>query len=116
MGGYNNFPRIFTQGLRFGYDSAVIRKGMRDTIKLYWKPNNYVIDPWCGIEKSGGIEAINSILLDCVGSNGNQLWFFPGWDKKTTDASFKRLRAKRAFVVDASLRNGVVGDVRIVSE
>ena len=55
---------------------------------------------------------INEMM--CMGHQGI-VRLFPGWPKDK-DASFHRIRVEGAFLVSASIKDGVVGEVTIVSE
>ena len=50
----------------------------------------------------------------CMGHQGI-VRLFQGWPKDK-DASFNRIRVEGAFLVSASIKDGVVGEVTIVSE
>lgn len=55
---------------------------------------------------------INEMM--CMGHQGI-VRLFPGWPKDK-DASFHRIRVEGAFLVSSSIKDGVVGEVTIVSE
>ncbi len=65
-----------------------------------------------GIETAGNIEAIDSMLMQ---SEGGVIRLFPVWPSARA-ASFKRLRAKGAFLVSSEWRAGRVVSVDILSE
>ena len=76
--------------------------------------NNFVAElGGGGLENIGGIEAINSMLLQ---SHESCVRLFPGWPRNSS-AKFSNLRARGRFVVSASQSaNGTIGEVRILSE
>ena len=108
----NNVPKIFPQAVQVGYPieetvdrfKALVNKTFRNNLTMYQTGG--------GIETDGGIEAIHLMLLQ---SNEGFLHLFPVWfpDK---DASFKRLRARGAFLVSSEFRNGTVQFAEIHSE
>lgn len=65
-----------------------------------------------GIETTGSIEAINSMLLQ---HEAGVLRLFPDWPA-AMDASFTRLRAKGAYLVSSEQVAGKITFVDIVSE
>jgi hypothetical protein len=65
-----------------------------------------------GIETAGNVEAIDSMLMQ---SEGGVIRVFPVWPADR-DASFKRLRAKGAFVVSSEQKSGRIVSIRVLSE
>src|SRR6185312_11293635 len=55
---------------------------------------------------------VNAMLLQ---SEGNVLRIFPAWPTNR-NASYKRLRAKGAFVISSAMTNGIVTSVDLTSE
>ena len=60
--------------------------------------------------------ALPAVINECLmQSYDGQIRLFPNWDK-ASDASFRTLRARGAFLVSASLRGGEVQPVEVYSE
>lgn len=96
----NNLPKIFIHAIRCGYSPE---KVLSEFKRLYRKDFmvNYSVKDYGdthGIEKSGGIEFIHSMLLS---SDTKTIKVFPNW-LKDRDGSFVNLRARGAFLVSAS--------------
>lgn len=96
----NNLPKIFIHAIRCGYSPE---KVLFEFKRLYRKDfmTNYTVKDYGdthGIEKSGGIEFINSMLLS---SDVETIKVFPNW-LKNKDAEFVNLRARGAFLVSSS--------------
>ena len=96
----NNLPKIFIHAVRCGYSPE---KVLSEFKRLYRKDFmvNYSVKDYGdthGIEKSGGIEFIHSMLLS---SDTKTVKVFPNW-LQNKDASFVNLRARGAFLVSAS--------------
>lgn len=94
----NNLPKIFVHAIRCGYNPEMV---LQEFLNLYKKDfrYNYTVDDGDvhGVEKSGGIEFINSMLIQ---SNVETVKVFPNWLSNQT-ASFVNLRARGAYVVSA---------------
>ena len=90
-GHINNMPRIFLARLRVGADPAATRDAFFSVIKHSIGPNAILVDPYHGMEKCGGVEVINRLLMN---SDAGVLRLFPDWDGKR-DAAFGNLRARR---------------------
>ena len=107
----NQTPKLYVTATRAGYPCGrVIEWFKRWQIDAYGRKNFTLCDGVHGIEKSGGIEFIQSMLLQC--DNGF-VKLFPNWTG--ADASFTRLRAKGAFLVSAEMKGGRVTRVEIES-
>lgn len=112
----NNLPKIFIHGIRAEYDPLVI---VNEFKRLYDRDFmvNYSVQDFGdthGIEKAGGIEFINSMLL---ASDMQTVKVFPNW-LMNQDAAFEQMLARGAFLVSASY-NGerhAVDDVKITSQ
>lgn len=96
----NNLPKIFIHAIRCGYDP---HKVCAEFKRLYKKDARVNYSVWDygdthGIEKAGGIEFINSMLIT---SDTKTVKVFPCWLKEK-DASFVNLRARGAYLVSAS--------------
>lgn len=111
----NNHTMSFYPGLaRAGHDPDAILEGLHALIRDVGLPN-FVIDRGGG----GGIETcstvtatLNEMLLQ---SHQGVIRVFPAWPKDK-DARFENLRAHGAFLVTATVKDGNVRSVRIVSE
>jgi hypothetical protein len=86
---------------------------LKAAILYQWRPSNLtVFQGGGGIETSGSVEAIDSMLLQ---HEDKVLRIFPDWPR-SKDASFTRLRAKGAFLVSSKQVGGEVTGVEIRSE
>jgi alpha-L-fucosidase 2 len=109
---HNNFPMIFTQAARVGWDAEDLWRQFKARITAELRPN-LTVEQWGGgIESSGATEAVHSMLMQ---SHEDVLRLFPVWPRNR-EAKFARLRAKGAFVVSSMLKEGEVRYVRIFSE
>jgi hypothetical protein len=109
----NGFCKIFPVAARIGWPADDLVVKFRAAILHQWRPSNLtVFQGGGGIETSGSIEAINSMLLQ---HEAGTLRVFPDWPT-SMDASFRRLRAKGAYLVSSEQRSGKVMFVDIVSE
>ncbi len=107
----NNTPKVFTKAIRVGYDPAYIMEKFR-TYNLANMNKNFTISDWNhGIEKAGGIEFINNMLLQ---SSNGIIKVFPNWTGE--DAKFYQLREKGAYLVSSELSQGEVSYIDVVSE
>jgi hypothetical protein len=109
---HNGFCKVFIIAARVGWDSADLIARFKTSITALWRNNLTVFQEGGGLETCGSIEAVNSMLLQ---SNDQVMKLFPVWPAGS-NASFKRLRAKGAFLVSADFTNGTTGPVDIVSE
>lgn len=110
---YNGFPTIFTAAARVGYDPEIILYELRRQCLEHSFPNLFIFFGGGGIECCSGVpSAINEMLMQ---SHEDIIRLFPVWPKHK-DARFNQLRTVGAFLVSAALRNGVVGEISIVSE
>ncbi len=113
----NNFVFIYTAAVRLGWDFADIIGRMNSIFSTgdKWRNtlggNNFYKQMGGYIETCGGIEAIQSMLLQ---SQEGVIRLFPNWDR--SDANFRQLRAMGAFLVSAEMKDGMIGGVRISSE
>ncbi|MEU0561551.1 discoidin domain-containing protein [Dactylosporangium sp. NPDC006015] len=108
----NSFPKVFTQAARAGYPAQSLIDQLRAQIIQKQGPNLRIVDPSHGLEKSGAVEAVDSLLLQ---SDDGVIRVFPVWPA-TRDASFVNLREKGAFLVSSRLSAGRVSYVDIVSQ
>lgn len=110
---HNGFPKIWPIAARIGWPAEDLLNKFKAAIQYLWRPSNHTAyEGGGGIETAGSIEALNSMLMQ---SEGGVIRIFPAWPKGK-DASFKRLRAKGAFLVSSDLSGGTVRFVDITSE
>jgi alpha-L-fucosidase 2 len=110
---FNGMNSFYAAAARVGYDPQVILPEMSSMLeKLAW-PNGMIRGNPHGMEHQSIVpNAIQEMLLQ---SHEGVLRFFPCWPREM-DARFGTLRARGAFLVSAELKDGLVGQVRIVSE
>jgi hypothetical protein len=109
----NGFCKEFPIAAREGWPGADLVAKFKAAIQYHWRPSNLTVaQSGGGIETSGSIETINSMLLQ---SEGGVIRVFPVWPT-TMDAYFRRLRAKGAFVLSGDLKGGQVTGITITSE
>ncbi|WP_343247835.1 discoidin domain-containing protein [Diplocloster hominis] len=106
----NNTPKIYVQAIRAGYSPSYVMEKFKTHLNAMEK-NFAVVDGYHGIEKAGGIEFINNMLLQ---SADGIIKVFPNWTG--ADAGFTSLREKGAYLVSSSLTNQTVDYVDIISE
>lgn len=110
---HNGFCKIFPIAARIGWPSEDLVTKFKEAILYQWRPSNLtVFEGGGGIETSGSVEALDSMLLQ---HEGGVLRVFPDWPQ-SRDASFVRLRAKGAFLVSSEQRAGKVQWIDITSE
>lgn len=109
----NGFCKIFPIAARIGWPADDLVAKLKAAILYQWRPSNLtVFQGGGGIETSGSIEALDSMLLQ---HENGILRVFPDWPP-SKDASFTRLRAKGAFLVSSEQRNGRITNINIFSE
>ena len=115
----NNFPKVFGVAARAGYDADKLYVALRNaidpnTVNLprLMTSNLNITDNMHGLEKTGAIEAINSMLMQ---SHEKIIRLFPVWPK-SKDAKFVDMRARGAFLVSSELKGGRVLCATILSE
>jgi len=108
----NGFSSWYTACARVGYDPKRILKGLRHECEKQSAPNLLLQYGGGGIENCSGFLAINEMLLQ---SHEGALRFFPCWPREM-DARFGTLRAVGAFLVSATLKDGIISGVVILSE
>ncbi len=107
----NGGPLFFGGAVRVGYDPEIIWKNLT-RISRGASPNGCI---WQGVESWMFVP--NTLQEMMLQSHENVLRFFRCWPKKSEPtASFRDLWAHGAFRCSATLKDGVVADVRIVSE
>ena len=110
-GDNNGGPLFFGGAIRVGYDPEIIWKNLTQ-IARGASPNGCI---WQGVESWMFVP--NTIQEMMLQSHENVLRFFRCWPKKSEpNASFRDFWAYGAFRCSAALKDGVVADVRIVSE
>jgi len=108
----NTSSSYFIAAIRVGYNPDTIFNALKVYAKNT-KPNGFQKDNPHGIENSFTVgNALQEML--CM-SAGNVIRLFDVFPKNQ-NASFERIRTWGAFLVSASLKNGVVSDVEIKSE
>jgi hypothetical protein len=105
---------FFPACVRVGYDPEVIWRELHNEIVEIGCPNGFRTENPHGLEK---LNLVPSTLHEMMLlSHENVLRFFRVWPRKShPNARFQDLWAYGAFGVSATLKDGVVGDVRIVS-
>ena len=109
----NGFCKIFPIAARIGWPADDLVTKFKAAILHQWRPSNLtVFQGGGGIETSGSVEALDSMLLQ---HEAGVLRVFPDWPTGM-DASFTRLRAKGAFLISSDQRAGRVSYVDVASE
>jgi hypothetical protein len=109
----NGFCKIFPVAARIGWPAEDLVAKFKAAIFYHWRASNLTVSQaGGGIETSGSVEALDSMLLQ---HEDGILRVFPDWPS-TRDASFTRLRAKGAFLVSSEQRVGTVTSIDILSE
>ena len=105
---------FFTAAARVGYDPDMIWEEMRQMILHRGLPNGFLKENPHGIEELNTIpDAVQEMMLQ---SHEGVLRIFPVWpSEKHPNASFGGFRACGAFEVSASLKNGIVDTVAVIS-
>lgn len=110
---HNGFCKIFPIAARIGWPADDLLDKFKAAILYQWRPSNLtVFQGGGGIETSGSVEALDSMLLQ---HEDGVLRVFPDWPK-SRDASFVRLRAKGAFLVSSEQKAGRIQWIEIKSE
>lgn len=107
----NNTPKIYLQAIRSGFDPQYVMDKFKIHLDGSMQENYTLYDGYHGIEKAGGIEFINNMLLQ---SSNGFIKVFPNWTNE--DAGFTRLREKGAYVISSEMKDGQVQGVEITSE
>jgi hypothetical protein len=109
----NGFCKIFPIAARIGWPAEDLITKFKAAILYHWRSSNLTdFQGGGGIETVGGIEALDSMLLQ---HESGVLRLFPDWPAGR-DASFTRLRAKGAFLVSSAQHGGKIDYVDITSE
>lgn len=110
---YNAFPTYFSAGVRLGVPSEEILRHLKEQLISHGMENGFVYYGGGGIECCSTVPMVlNEMLMQ---SHEGVIRLFPVWNPDR-DASFRSLRAYGAFLVSASLKDGAMGDVEILSE
>ncbi len=108
-------PAEFPVAARVGWPAADLVSKLDAAIRYQWRASNLTVaQGGGGIETSGTVEAVDSMLMQSV-SGTIRLFADADWPA-AKDASFTRLRAVGAFTVSAALTGGTVGPVTITSD
>jgi hypothetical protein len=111
----NGFPKEFPIAARVGWPAADLVTKLDAAIKAQWRSSNLTVaQSGGGIETSGTVEAVDSMLMQSV-SGTIRVFQDADWPA-AKDASFTRLRAKGAFLVSAAQAGGKVGPVTLSSD
>ena len=111
----NGFPKEFPIAARVGWPAADLVGKLDAAVKAQSRATNLTVaQSGGGIETSGTIEAVDSMLMQSV-SGTIRLFGDADWPT-TKDAHFIRLRAKGAFTVSAALAGGTVSPVTVTSD
>ncbi len=109
----NHTMTLYPAAARVGYDPEILLSHLREQCESHGFPNLVLNYGGGGIETCSTVTAtINEMLLQ---SHQNVMHLFADWPKGR-DARFEKLRAYGAFLVSASQKRGVIGDVQILSE
>jgi len=108
----NTTNSFFMAAIRVGFDSAIILDELHK-YALHTYPNGFQLNNPHGIENACTVaNALNEMLCMSV---GNVIRLFSGFPKSEY-ASFKNIRTWGAFLVSAQLINGIVSNIKILSE
>ncbi len=109
---FNGTNSFYPAAVRVGYPADSILTHLKEYSRHtyhngFQKDNPHGTENWSTVPNT-----INEML--CMGHQGI-VRLFPGWPR-SLDASFHQIRVEGAFLVSASIKDGVVGDVTVVSE
>ncbi|MEO8416946.1 MAG: hypothetical protein ABI472_25005, partial [Ginsengibacter sp.] len=108
----NTSNSFFVAAIRVGYDSNLVMKELRK-YALHTYPNGFQLNNPHGIENSCTVaNALDEMLCMSMGNVIRLFRVFP----KDQNAAFKNIRAWGAFLVSAKLTDGIIADVKILSE
>ena len=109
---FNGTNSFFPAAVRVGYPADSILVHLRQYAQHTY-PNGFQYGNPHGPENWSTVPCtINEML--CMGHQGI-VRLFPVWPR-TCDASFRQIRVEGAFLVSAALKDGVVGEVTLLSE
>ena len=105
---------FFVAAVRVGYDPQAILNELRDKYAHHGLPNGFLDNNPHGIEILSTVP--NTLQEMMLLSHEGVLRFFRVWPRQTVrNARFFGLRACGGFIVDATLENGEVARVRVLS-
>ena len=108
----NGFPKEFTIAARVGWPAEDLVQKFKASIAHLWRSSNDTdFQGGGGIETSGSIETLNSMLMQ---SEAGAIRVFPCWPS-ARNASFTLL-AKGAFLVSSAVSGGTVASVSLTSQ
>lgn len=109
---FNTSSSFFVAAIRVGYNPSIILNELHK-YALHTYPNGFQLNNPHGIENSCTVaNALNEMM--CM-SAGNVIRLFPVFPENQ-NASFENIRTWGAFLVSASLKNGTISDVKLMSE
>ena len=104
---------IFPCSARIGLDPKLIIKRMKQNFDKFQLPNMLFLHGGGCLENSSiACTTLNEMVLQ---SYEGIIRFFPVWDRDI-DCSFRDLRADGAFLVSASIKDGKIDGIKILSE
>ena len=104
---------IYPCAARIGINPKMIIKRMKQSFDKFQLPNMLILHGGGCLENSSiASTTVNEMVLQ---SYEGVVTLFPAWDMDI-DCSFENLRADGAFLISSSVRNGKIGETRIVSE
>lgn len=112
---HNGFPKVWPIAARLGWPAADLFDRFKASLtnttstKLWRASNATAYEGGGGIETSGAIEGVNSMLMQ---TENQVIKLFPSWPT-SRDASFKRLVAKGGIEVSSAIAGGAVSSVQI---
>lgn len=109
---FNGTNSFFPAAVRLGYQADSILMHLREySLNVY--PNGFQYNNPHGIENLSTVpNTINEMM--CMGHQ-DIVRIFPVWPR-SMDASFHDIRVEGAFLVSASMKDGQIGEVTLVSE
>lgn len=121
----NSFVEVYPAAVYAGFDADYVIDKMNNLLSASapfvsggtTKTNNglgpdlFIKQPGGGVETVGSTEAINAMLVQ---SDEGFIEMFPNWNG--TDAKFKNLRQRGAFLVDGEIKDGICKNINITSE
>ena len=108
----NGFCKEFTIAARVGWPAEDLVQKFKASIAHLWRSTNDTdFQGGGGVETSGSIETLNSMLMQ---SEAGAIRVFPCWPT-TRNASFTLL-AKGAFLVSSAISGGTVSSVTLTSQ
>ena len=109
---FNGTNSFFPAAVRLGYQADSILMHLREySLNVY--PNGFQYNNPHGIETLSTVpNTINEMM--CMGHQ-DIVRIFPVWPR-SMDASFHDIRVEGAFLVSASMKDGQIGEVTLVSE